>query len=249
VTVGVSSGRDRPLQPWMEVGCCTRGGSPREGHGGRRWRRSDDFNVAVCGFVGVTASDVVHVASSAQPASCRRCHGATAGKADNVDPVAARASHCRLEERVELQLLVHEATQLASSTQVRRDGWLRRGLLGTEEEQVRGALEVLYSIDGLDVRPRVELCSFSTLIKTQMLLFLLVSVRLCFGFDFDSSYHVCCRLAMRRGLSCQYTKRREDERVGGPQGGRDRDNLLTSGDHLSGCTKKLVRNNPCWMPS
>jgi hypothetical protein len=72
-----------------------------------------------------------------------------------------------LEEHVELQLMVHEATQLASSTQVRRDGWLRRGLLGTEEEQVRR----------LDVRPRVELCSFSTLIQTQMLLFFSVSVR------------------------------------------------------------------------
>jgi hypothetical protein len=104
-----------------------------------------------------------------------------------------------LEEHVELQLLVHEATQLASSTQVLRDGWLRRGLLGTEEEHARGALEVLYSTDGLDVRPRVELCSFSTLIHTQMLLFFSVSVRyfVCV-LDSISFLRITCVAGLRR---------------------------------------------------
>jgi hypothetical protein len=42
--------------------------------------------------------------------------------------------------------------------QLRRDDWLRRALLGAEEEEVRQALELLYSTGGLDVHRRVELC-------------------------------------------------------------------------------------------
>jgi hypothetical protein len=86
-----------------------------------------------------------------------------------------------------------EKGAVVGETQVRQDDRLRRALVGAEEEEVCRSLELLYSIGGLDVHRRVELCIswfiWFILFQSMRLHFIFFSIPVRFSFEFNFDFH------------------------------------------------------------